>query len=266
MPCISHHHRSCIASPSPTATATADSLLGTTDHDEHPPPTHLIIICMACVAMMLTALTKAAIMLRSTFVLGFRLPPSHRRTPRWALAGNSHTTWGRRVGVDRVFHRSQSSLSASAVEVSPSDHGTTPISDFSRSGSILDGRLLKALQSPSMNITTPTPIQSHAMPLLLNNHDVMASSATGSGKTLMFGLPLLERLLTLGGRESNRGNGMGLPAALVISPTRELAVQTAGVLNGFAKADASLRTKINVCLGTQTLCMVWQIIQLLGML
>ena len=139
------------------------------------------------------------------------------------------------------------------MEVSPSDHGTTPISNFVHSSSILDSRLIRTLQSPYMNITKPTPIQSHAMPLLLNNYDVMASSATGSGKTLMFSLPLIEKLLTVGREISNKNNGMGLPTALIISPTRELAVQTAGVLNGFTKEDTSLRTKINVCLGKHTI-------------
>ena len=84
------------------------------------------------------------------------------------------------------------------VEVSPSDHGTHPLSDnfMSSSSMMIDKRLIKTLQSSAMNITKPTPIQSHAMPLLFNNYDVMASSATGSGKTLMFGLPLLNQLLS----------------------------------------------------------------------
>lgn len=78
----------------------------------------------------------------------------------------------------------------------------------------------------------------------------MASSATGSGKTLMFGLPLLDKLLSMGNKQvMNKTSGMGSPLSLIISPTRELAVQTAGVLNSFTKGDASLRRAINVCLG-----------------
>ncbi|KAL7528376.1 hypothetical protein ACHAXR_002410, partial [Thalassiosira sp. AJA248-18] len=187
-------------------------------------------------------------MLRS--VLGFR-PPSSRRL--WAITTASQS--GIRHRQHNIYpiypYSHQLSLASTKVpiiEVSPSDHGTTPLSDFARN-TLLDSRIVHTLQSPSMNITTPTPIQSHAMPLLLNNYDVMASSATGSGKTLMFGLPLLERLLTHGKKVSSKSNGMmGLPTALVISPTRELALQTAGVLNGFAKED--LRSKINVCLAT----------------
>ena len=79
-----------------------------------------------------------------------------------------------------------------------------------------------------MNITTPTPIQSAAIPLLLpdKGYDVMASSATGSGKTIMFGLPLLQKILLEGGnlRDAVGGsnNSVGRPSSLIIAPTREV--------------------------------------------
>jgi len=173
-------------------------------------------------------------MLRSTktLALGFRIPAVSR--PR---RGGPSFAW-----------TSSSSLAASkvpTVEVSPADHGTTPMPSFTNgSGSpSLDSRLVRRLRS--MNITKPTAIQSHALPLLLNNsYDVMASSATGSGKTLMFALPLLEKLMSTGVSTKSNSN-MGLPSALIISPTRELAGQTAGVLNSFTKSE-----KINVCLAT----------------
>jgi superfamily II DNA/RNA helicase len=63
------------------------------------------------------------------------------------------------------------------------------------------------------------------IPLLLNGHDIMASAATGSGKTVMFGLPLLHRRI-----ESDY-------KALVINPTRELAAHTAKVLTDLASCD-----------------------------
>ncbi|KAL9189564.1 hypothetical protein ACHAXT_009239 [Thalassiosira profunda] len=181
--------------------------------------------------------------LRSASSLGLRLQP--RRAPRgWASAASCNQ-W--QLASTRGYHRSALLASAKAptVEVSPSDHGTSPLSSFDQSGSLLDGRLVQTLHSRN-NITEPTPIQSHALPLLFNNYDVMASSATGSGKTLMFALPLLNRLLALGNRASDKN--MGTPSALIIAPTRELAVQTAGVLDGFAKEG--LRGKINVCLAT----------------
>ena len=81
----------------------------------------------------------------------------------------------------------------------------------------------------------------------------MASSATGSGKTLMFGLPLLNQLLSSTNNNTSsrtKNSNIGQPTGLIISPTRELAVQTAGVLNTFTKMDNSLRSQINVCLAT----------------
>ena len=65
----------------------------------------------------------------------------------------------------------------------------------------------------------------------------------------MFGLPLLNQLLALGNKASNKTNRMGMPAGLIISPTRELALQTAGVLN-------SLQTKIDVSLGVAFLVLI----------
>ena len=138
----------------------------------------------------------------------------------------------RHGGISRLCRSSLSSMKAS-VEVSPSDHGTLPLKDFA--SSILDSRITKTLQSSDMNITAPTPIQAYSLPLLFERYDVMASSATGSGKTLMFGLPLLNKLLTSGKSFPNKS--MGSPTALIISPTRELAVQTANVLNRFLKSD-----------------------------
>ena len=124
------------------------------------------------------------------------------------------------------------------VEISPSDHGTHPMKDFA--SSILDSRITETLQSSNMNITAPTPIQAYSLPLLFEQYDVMASSATGSGKTLMFGLPLLHKLLTIGKRFPNKSKSIGSPTALIISPTRELAVQTANVLNSFVKSDCGV--------------------------
>ena len=203
--------------------------------------------------------------LRSVSVLAFRGVPARRLMPRWAITASCSpspslaSSRHQQNVVHRIYHHghisSLSSTKAPTVEVSPSDHGTTPLLDFAASNStLLDNRLLKILQSPTMNISTPTPIQSHAMPLLLNKYDVMASSATGSGKTLMFGLPLLESLLS---NKSNKPNAnMGMPTALVIAPTRELAVQTAGVLDGFGKGNANLRSRINVCLGEKIICII----------
>ena len=67
--------------------------------------------------------------------------------------------------------------------------------------------------------TSPTPIQEQAIPALLAGHDIMASAQTGTGKTAAFMLPALHRLA-----EPSNVPGRG-PRVLVLTPTRELALQ-----------------------------------------
>ncbi|MFV0534354.1 MAG: DEAD/DEAH box helicase [Cumulibacter sp.] len=83
-------------------------------------------------------------------------------------------------------------------------------------------------------IGAPFAIQVEAIPSALGGADVLARAATGSGKTLAFGLPTLTRL-TGGTREPNR------PRALVLTPTRELAMQVVDALAPLGKA-LDLRT------------------------
>lgn len=75
----------------------------------------------------------------------------------------------------------------------------------------------------SLGFTAPTPVQAVCIPLLLRNKDVSAEAATGSGKTLAFVLPICEILLG----DSEKLKPL---AALIVSPTRELAQQTHQVL------------------------------------
>lgn len=72
----------------------------------------------------------------------------------------------------------------------------------------------------SSHFLNPTPIQSLAIPPALQARDILGSAKTGSGKTLAFLIPLLERLYL---EKWGPMDGLG---AVVISPTRELAVQT----------------------------------------
>jgi len=69
-------------------------------------------------------------------------------------------------------------------------------------------------------LTTPTPIQTQAIPLALAGHDVMGLAQTGTGKTLAFGLPLVAHLLAQPGKPAPR-----TAKALILAPTRELANQ-----------------------------------------
>src|ERR1700759_2595638 len=71
----------------------------------------------------------------------------------------------------------------------------------------------------------PTPIQAAAIPPLLEGHDLVGQAATGTGKTAAFALPVLQRILTEGSREE--------PFALVLVPTRELAVQVCAAMRRY---------------------------------
>ena len=92
----------------------------------------------------------------------------------------------------------------------------------------------------AMGITTPTPIQASAIPHLLDGRDVIAQARTGSGKTLAFALPLVERC-----DPSSRG-----VQALVLVPTRELAIQVGDVVRPLA---AARRLKMTLLYGGRAL-------------
>jgi ATP-dependent RNA helicase DeaD len=78
----------------------------------------------------------------------------------------------------------------------------------------------------------PTPIQLAAIPPLLEGRDLVGQAATGTGKTAAFALPILQRILTEGGRAE--------PLALVLVPTRELAVQVCQAMRSYGH-DMSAR-------------------------
>ncbi|CAN8290431.1 unnamed protein product [Cochlearia groenlandica] len=74
----------------------------------------------------------------------------------------------------------------------------------------------------------PSPIQSHSWPFLLDGRDLIGIAKTGSGKTLAFGIPAIMHMLK---KNKNGGKGARNPTCLVLSPTRELAVQISDVLS-----------------------------------
>lgn len=80
--------------------------------------------------------------------------------------------------------------------------------------------LLRALHGAKY--TTPTPIQARTIPALLQGRDVLGIAQTGTGKTAAFALPVLQLLAASGERAQPKS-----PRALVLAPTRELAVQIA---------------------------------------
>ena len=94
---------------------------------------------------------------------------------------------------------------------------------------VVSARVLAALTR--QNITTPNQVQSESIPALLEGRDVVVQSPTGSGKTLAFLVPLLERI-----RPGRPG-----PRALIVTPTRELAIQIDAV---FTSLDSDLRVAL----------------------
>ncbi|MCX8174714.1 MAG: DEAD/DEAH box helicase [Candidatus Micrarchaeota archaeon] len=100
--------------------------------------------------------------------------------------------------------------------------------EFSRMG--LDPAILRALDE--MGFVKPTPIQEQSLPLLLQGEDLIGQAQTGTGKTAAFAICILERLFA-----ADRGKFVepNRPHAIVLCPTRELAVQVAGEIERIGK-------------------------------
>ncbi len=106
---------------------------------------------------------------------------------------------------------------------------TPPLPTFAELG--LDPAILRAITETGY--TTPTPIQAAAIPAVIQGRDLKACAQTGTGKTAAFSLPLLQRLLP-------HANNSTSPAkhpvrALILTPTRELAIQVYDNLKTYGK-------------------------------
>ena len=80
------------------------------------------------------------------------------------------------------------------------------------------------------DITTPFPIQEMTLPVALMGTDMIGQARTGTGKTLAFGIPVLQRTLAPHDPDYEDLAAPGKPQALIVAPTRELAIQVAGDL------------------------------------
>ncbi len=89
----------------------------------------------------------------------------------------------------------------------------------------LSENILKAIEDLGYN--EATYIQNACIPIILNDRDILGQSQTGTGKTAAFGLPLIEKIRKLDGKRKVQ--------ALVLSPTRELALQVSDELRKFSK-------------------------------
>ncbi len=89
--------------------------------------------------------------------------------------------------------------------------------------------ILKALQDE--NYTSPTDIQSRAIPLILDGHDVLGSAQTGTGKTAAFAIPIIQHLEL----DEDRAHGRRKILSLIVTPTRELAIQIGESFDTYGK-------------------------------
>jgi len=109
----------------------------------------------------------------------------------------------------------------------------------------LDAEILRAIEREGYD--TPTDVQAKAIPAAMAGNDVLALAPTGTGKTAAFTLPLLHRLL------SNPVDGPRQIRALIITPTRELALQVNEALHAYGRF-LKIRTAVvlgGVGMGTQ---------------
>ncbi|RKP03907.1 hypothetical protein CXG81DRAFT_16613 [Caulochytrium protostelioides] len=143
-----------------------------------------------------------------------RAPPSKKEKPAWAAQRAKH------VSKKRAREQTRETIRARIAELETSPAGLAGLSDFDTLP--LSAPTLNSLRAA--DYATMTEIQRAAIPVALKGRDILGAAKTGSGKTLAFLVPLLEKLW----REKwSAMDGLG---ALVISPTRELAVQIFNVL------------------------------------
>ncbi len=92
----------------------------------------------------------------------------------------------------------------------------------------LDNKIVKELTA--LGYEEPTPIQREAIPPLIAGHDILGQAATGTGKTAAFALPLLQSVHAHGTAKR------GTTSALILTPTRELAVQVAEAIHKYGRS------------------------------
>jgi len=113
----------------------------------------------------------------------------------------------------------------------PTESAARPVASFAELG--VRAEIVDALAD--VGITHPFPIQAMTLPVALQRHDIIGQAKTGTGKTLGFAIPILEHVLGPGEPGFDELPAPGKPQALVIVPTRELAVQVAGDLDTAAR-------------------------------
>lgn len=103
----------------------------------------------------------------------------------------------------------------------------------------LNKNILKAVSE--MGYTKPTPIQEQAIPIILNELDLIGCAQTGTGKTAAFAIPMIHHLHNKPGNSSKRSKKV---RALVVTPTRELAIQIGENFDTYGKYTNITQTTI----------------------
>nr|WP_069740477.1 DEAD/DEAH box helicase [Streptomyces sp. EN27] len=138
---------------------------------------------------------------------------------------------------EKTEEAAEAPVAAEAPEAEASETSAEPTVTFGELG-LPEGIVRKLAQN---GVTTPFPIQAATIPDALAGKDILGRGRTGSGKTLSFGLPTLAALA--GGRTEKKK-----PRAVILTPTRELAMQVADALQPYGDV-LGLKMKV-VCGGT----------------
>ena len=120
------------------------------------------------------------------------------------------------------------------MQITLSDFAAAPSAETDGFGELgINPQIASTLAS--LGYEEPTPIQKQAIPPLLAGRDVLGQAATGTGKTAAFALPLIQRIAT----DKERTRGKPRVCALILVPTRELAMQVAEAIHKYGKSTGT---------------------------
>jgi superfamily II DNA/RNA helicase len=159
-------------------------------------------------------------------------PARNERPSRndWNATSRPASTGAKFAPGDDVVHERLEAKSVAAVEVDGVTFG-----DLGLGSNIVDTLV-------GMGAATPFPIQAASIPAVLAGRDVLARGRTGSGKTIAFGAPLVERVLqSQAGKRREFGRS---PRAIILAPTRELALQIDRTIQPIARSVGLFTTQI----------------------
>ncbi|MFI2431871.1 DEAD/DEAH box helicase [Streptomyces sp. NPDC018693] len=154
-----------------------------------------------------------------------------------SISSTDHVVVPEAAEVIEVIEVDETVEAIEAVQADVTDVEETPEVTFADLG-LPEGVVRKLAQN---GVTVPFPIQAATIPDALAGKDILGRGRTGSGKTLSFGLPTLAQLA--GGRTEKKR-----PRAVILTPTRELAMQVADALQPYGDV-VGLKMKV-VCGGT----------------